>query len=480
MSDAVDNNWNNAKGNITWAAQKAGVDPGLLAEISGLESKYNPDARPIVTSHPERNKIPMFDGVKAISSAYGYGQFTDETWIGMVRQHGEKYGVQNASNLTDDQANSPALRQNVALQAGMLAEFTKQNVDLAAGKGGKDAGANVYAMHNLGSGEGAIFLGAVSSNPNAKVNTVLSEKTIANNPALYKDGTLTVAAAYSAMGGYMAQYENYAKDARQIKPSLDAPQPIVAPPATGAPSKHHTHAGHAHAAAHPHAEGVLQQGDRSEAVGELQGQLRDLGYKDHNGNPINPDNSFGNDTKSALQKFQANNGLEQDGIAGPNTLKALREQDQALSNNRGPYADPAKALRFDDPAHPGNELFKQAQVKVYELDAKIGRAPDARSDNLAGVATTAALAAGMTRIDFVLPDTKDGSTMFVAQNTSPLKTLAEMPTMQAMNTPLEQSSAQYLQVAQQQQVQVQAQAQLQTQNQASQVPQGPQTGGPGR
>ncbi len=40
--------------------------------------------------------------------------------------------------------------------------------------------------------------------------------------------------------------------------------------------------------------------------------------------------------------------------------------------------------------------------------------------------------------------------MFIAQNTAPLKRIAEMPTLQAINTPLEQRSAQYLQVAQQQ------------------------------
>jgi len=100
------------------------------------------------------------------------------------------------------------------------------------------------------------------------------------------------------------------------------------------------HGGHQHA---HHAVGVLQQGDRSEAVGDLQSQLRDLGYTDHRGHPINPDKSFGNDTKAALQKFQANNGLEPDGIAGTKTLKALRDQDQALLKNPGPYADASRS-----------------------------------------------------------------------------------------------------------------------------------------
>ncbi len=128
---------------------------------------------------------------------------------------------------------------------------------------------------------------------------------------------------------------------------------------------------------------------------------------------------------------------------------------------------------LDDQSHPGNGLYTQARDQVYALDAKLGRTPDARSDNLAGAVTVAAFSAGITRIDHVTPDIKDGSTMFVAQNTSPLKTMAEVQTVQAMNTPLQQSSQQYMQIAQQQaqapqqdQTQTQAQTQATTQQQA--------------
>ncbi|HEX7816456.1 XVIPCD domain-containing protein [Dyella sp.] len=123
------------------------------------------------------------------------------------------------------------------------------------------------------------------------------------------------------------------------------------------------------------------------------------------------------------------------------------------------------APKLDDPAHPGHDLFKQAQGHVQALDAKVGRVSDQRSDNLAGVAAVAAMQKGMTRIDHILPDTHDGATMFVAQNTLPNKTITQVPTVQAMNTPLEQSSTQAHQLAQQQTQQQQAQAQSQTQNQ---------------
>lgn len=107
-------------------------------------------------------------------------------------------------------------------------------------------------------------------------------------------------------------------------------------------------------------------------------------------------------------------------------------------------------IRLDYPDHPGYGLYKQAQAHVDALDAQHGRTPDEHSRNLAGYAAVVALANGITRIDALLPDTRGGSSMFVAQHISPLKRVAEMPTLQAINTPLEQSSANFLRIAQQQ------------------------------
>lgn len=117
--------------------------------------------------------------------------------------------------------------------------------------------------------------------------------------------------------------------------------------------------------------------------------------------------------------------------------------------DRGGSNRTESTIRMDHPDHPGYGLFKQAQAHVDILDAQRGRTPDAHSRNLAAYAAVTALANGITRIDALLPDTKDGSSMFIAQHASPLKRIAEMSTLQAINTPLEQSSANFLQVAQQ-------------------------------
>jgi hypothetical protein len=94
MPKTADENWAAAKQDLAGAAARAGVDAGVIARVAGFESQYSSVARPISTIHPkESNTVEQFDGVMAMSSAYGYGQFTDATWIDMVHQHGEKYGV---------------------------------------------------------------------------------------------------------------------------------------------------------------------------------------------------------------------------------------------------------------------------------------------------------------------------------------------------------------------------------------------------
>jgi hypothetical protein len=44
--------------------------------------------------------------------------------------------------------------------------------------GGSDVAANVYAMHNLGTGDGPRFLEALRDHPDAPVGSVLSDRVI--------------------------------------------------------------------------------------------------------------------------------------------------------------------------------------------------------------------------------------------------------------------------------------------------------------
>lgn len=225
VADAVNSGdggkWAGVRDLIVGASKSAGVDPGLLAQISTFESGNNPNARPI-----GRGGVPM-------SSAHGLGQLLDGTWADTVRKHGEKYGITGAGQMTD--AQTMAYRSDAAMQANMLAELTAENVKLGRGLGGAEDAANVYALHNLGAAGGSKFLKALKANPGASVADVLSPTEIANNRSLYQTGmgrTATMGEAYANMSAAMAAGDSNAADARALAgrmPSITPPSIMTAP-----------------------------------------------------------------------------------------------------------------------------------------------------------------------------------------------------------------------------------------------------------
>jgi putative chitinase len=64
---------------------------------------------------------------------------------------------------------------------------------------------------------------------------------------------------------------------------------------------------------------VLKEGSSGPEVTKLQTKLKELGF-----DPGEVDGKFGHATKAALIAFQQNNGLQADGIAGPQTLGVLK------------------------------------------------------------------------------------------------------------------------------------------------------------
>ena len=66
------------------------------------------------------------------------------------------------------------------------------------------------------------------------------------------------------------------------------------------------------------AEALSKYGSRGSEVAQIQQRLNELGY-----NAGKADGIFGSNTLNAVKAFQKDQGLAVDGIAGPNTLKAL-------------------------------------------------------------------------------------------------------------------------------------------------------------
>lgn len=113
-------------------------------------------------------------------------------------------------------------------------------------------------------------------------------------------------------------------------------------------------------------------------------------------------------------------------------------------------------MRLDDPAHPDNALFQQVRDGVHKVDAQRGRTPGPTSDNLAGALTVELKTKGMTKIDTVAISPDGTRASAIDGLSSPIRKIAEIPTAQGINTPLEQSTRQLAQATQAQQPATQA------------------------
>ena len=209
----------------------------------------------------------------------------------------------------------------------------------------------------------------------------------------------------------------------------------------------------------------LRLHDRSDDVGTLQSQLNELGYTDSHGRPLATDHAFGPGTEAAVRQFQHDHHLKADGVVGPATLAAINE-----AKSHAQAATPVPSLL--DASHPANGMYKQAHACVARIDESQGRAPGVHTQNFAGSLTSAAIAAGFNRVDHVILN-DDASRGYAIQGdlNSPFKKYTEVDVLQAIQTPLAQSSqeaAVNVQNNARQQAQVQQQQQTQQQDQTQQ------------
>lgn len=199
-------------------------------------------------------------------------------------------------------------------------------------------------------------------------------------------------------------------------------------------SRSHDHARQSH---------YLQHGSEGARVQRLQEQLRELGSNDRQSRELRPVGHFGDRTRFALEAFQRAHGLDPDGVAGPKTVDAMRTAIRAPSTS---------APSLDEPSHPGHGLYSEGLNKVAQLNAARGVAPSPRDANFAGALAVAAASRGLTHIDHVVLD-ESATNAFAVQGRlqggieGVDQKLARVNTMDARNTPLTESSAQWPQIA---------------------------------
>jgi len=179
---------------IRSASASTGVDFKFLLAQASLESGFQSEV------HARR------------SSAAGLFQFTNQTWLQMMRDHGQKYGQGALASQIVTQGNGKLgvedkatekqildLRKNVELSAHMAAELTKTNAaHLEKALGRKPGAADLHLSLLLGATGAVRFLKAHQSDA-ATSAAALVPAAARQNPTIFYDTghtPKTVAAVY--------------------------------------------------------------------------------------------------------------------------------------------------------------------------------------------------------------------------------------------------------------------------------------------
>lgn len=212
---------------IKTAAQKTGVNFAYLMEQAAAESSFRADAK-----------------AKG-SSASGLYQFIERTWMNMVREHGDKYGLGDLAEKIDargrvsDRATRKeilALRNDpemAALMAGELAAENRRYLEQYGGKIGDIGATELYFAHFLGAGGAAEFLKANQKNPMAIAADIAPDAARSNYNVFYNSKTgkpRTVAEVYAFFDKKFSASK--AGDA-SLFPAIAPMDNDVVPPASG-------------------------------------------------------------------------------------------------------------------------------------------------------------------------------------------------------------------------------------------------------
>ena len=166
---------------IASASASTGVDFHYLYHQAKVESGLNPNAR------------------ATTSSASGLYQFTEQTWLGMIKNHGGEHGLSWASNaitrgsnghyyVSDDTTRQEilALRQSPETSAAMAGEYASDNKGILETKLGRDASStDLYMAHFLGPAGATRFLKAKDADPDQPAAAVMPAAARANRWVFY-------------------------------------------------------------------------------------------------------------------------------------------------------------------------------------------------------------------------------------------------------------------------------------------------------
>jgi hypothetical protein len=169
---------------IAVAADRTGIDFDYLMNQAKVESGFRADAK------------------AATSSASGLFQFTKQTWLATLKQHGAAHGYSWAADAISASGDGeyavadPAIRSQIMdlrnqpeLASFMAAEFASDNRDvLASALGHEPQPVDLYLAHFLGVGGASKFLRAMKADPDQAAAPLFPKAAAANQAIFYDKG----------------------------------------------------------------------------------------------------------------------------------------------------------------------------------------------------------------------------------------------------------------------------------------------------
>lgn len=191
------------------ASQRTGTGFDYLLKTAMRESSLNCEAKSVT------------------SSACGLFQFTEQSWLGTLKKHGQELGLGDYSAAITQNANGRYVVENAAERQEILALRNDAHASaLMAGAYTQDSAAmleerlgrapnegELYIAHFLGAGGAAKLIGAAEDMPNARADTLFPAAAGANKSIFY-DGHGRARSAAEVYQNLVAKHEN--TDAAQI------------------------------------------------------------------------------------------------------------------------------------------------------------------------------------------------------------------------------------------------------------------------
>ncbi len=185
-------------------ATKAQSDmPGIVASLQSAAASTGTDFRYLLSTAMRESSLKP-QAQSGTSSAVGLFQFVEQTWLGLMKNYGAKYGLGSmanaismgsdgrwhADNAADRQA-ILALRKDPKVSALMEGEFANESrTQLESTLGRSVCNGELYAAHFLGPEAACKLISMSASDPNASAATSFPQAAGANRSVFYHaDGT---------------------------------------------------------------------------------------------------------------------------------------------------------------------------------------------------------------------------------------------------------------------------------------------------